>query len=141
MSGLEVLAAVQTVIALSSRIYSFFSPVNDAPGEVRQMCTQLQLLQKLFPEVGRSSSNLANASRLSLDIIFVCLKGCESEFNTLWLAVEPFRAEEGLVWKEILKKAASSVRWILKTEEFEKLTGNLEKTKQTLALAMLVAGM
>ena len=141
MSGLEVLAAVQTVIALSSRIYSFFSPVNDAPGEVRQMCTQLQLLQKLFSEVGRSSSNLANASRLSLDIIFVCLTGCESEFNTLWLAVEPLRTDRGLVWKETLKKAASSVRWILKTEEFEKLTGNLERTKQTLALAMFVAGM
>lgn len=140
-NSLEILGAVETVLGLGSRIYKFFSDVKDAPEEVRQMCAQLQLLQKLFPEIARSTSELVHGMPLSLEIIFACLKGCETEFNTLWLAVEPLRTEPGIIWSDVLNKIAASVRWVVKTEEFEKFTKNLEMAKQTLALAMLLAGM
>ncbi|QYS97210.1 hypothetical protein H0G86_004442 [Trichoderma simmonsii] len=140
-NSLEILGAVETVLGLGSRIYKFFSDVKDAPEEVRQMCAQLQLLQKLFPEIARSTSELVHAMPLSLEIIFACLKGCETEFNTLWLAVEPLRTEPGIIWSDVLNKIAVSVKWVVKTEEFEKFTRNLETAKQTLALAMLLAGM
>lgn len=140
-NSLEILGAVETVLGLGSRIYKFFSDVKDAPEEVRQMCAQLQLLQKLFPEIARSTSELVYAMPLSLEIIFACLKGCETEFNTLWLAVEPLRTEPGIIWSDVLNKIAASVKWVVKTEEFEKFTKNLETAKQTLALAMLLAGM
>ncbi|KAF3073666.1 hypothetical protein CFAM422_003935 [Trichoderma lentiforme] len=140
-NSLEILGAVEIVLGLGSRIYKFFSDVKDAPEEVRQMCAQLQLLQKLFPEIARSTSELVYAMPLSLEIIFACLKGCETEFNTLWLAVEPLRTEPGIIWSDVLNKISASVKWVVKTEEFEKFTKNLETAKQTLALAMLLAGM
>ncbi|KAL6837653.1 hypothetical protein V8C40DRAFT_230515 [Trichoderma camerunense] len=138
-NSIEILGAVNTVLGLGSRLYNFFSDVKDAPEEVRQMCAQLQLLQKLLPEIGKSASDLAHATHL--EFILVCLKGCETEFNTLWLAVEPLRMEPGIIWRDVLNRIAASVKWVVKTEELEKLTKNLETAKETLALAMLLAGM
>ncbi|KAL7961993.1 hypothetical protein V8C34DRAFT_311535 [Trichoderma compactum] len=62
-------------------------------------------------------------------------------FQTLWLAVEPLRREPGITWRDALNKFAASVKWVVKTEELEKLSKNLETAKQTLVLAMLLAGL
>ncbi|EHK25331.1 uncharacterized protein TRIVIDRAFT_219103 [Trichoderma virens Gv29-8] len=140
-SRIEILDTTEVVVGLGSRIYSFFSSIEDAPEEVRQMCAQLQLLQKLFPEIGRSTSDLIQTTIPIPDVILACLKACESDFKTMWLAVEPLRTNPGIKWKDALRKAVTSAKWVLKSEEFEKLTRHLETVKQTLALAMLLAGM
>ncbi|KAM6476270.1 hypothetical protein HDV62DRAFT_252403 [Trichoderma sp. SZMC 28011] len=104
------------------------------------MCAQLQLLKKLLPEIERSVSDQVHAMPLNLEIILVCLKGCETDFNTLWLAVEPLRTERGIIWRDVLNKIAASIKWVVKTEEFGKFTRSLERAKQTLTLALLLAG-
>ncbi|KFA79374.1 hypothetical protein S40288_10816 [Stachybotrys chartarum IBT 40288] len=124
-SPFDILAAGDIVIGLGSRIYDFFSSVKDAPSEVRDMCTQLQLMQRLLPETGQSASDLARAGSFSLDILFVCSKGCKFEFNT----------------RDVLRKISTRVKWMLKNEEIEKFSKGLERAKQTLVLAMLLAGM
>lgn len=132
---------MNNVLGLGSRIYNFFSDVKDAPQEVRQMCEQLQSLQELLPEIERAAFDPVLAPPLSLGTILTCLKGCETDFNTLWLAVEPLRREPGITWRDALNKIAANVKWVVKTEELEKLSNNLETAKQTLVLAMLLAGM
>ncbi|KEY74988.1 hypothetical protein S7711_10447 [Stachybotrys chartarum IBT 7711] len=112
-SPFDILAAVDIVIGLGSRIYDFFSSVKDAPSEVRDMCTQLQLMQRLLPETGQSASDLARAGSFSLDILF----------------------------RDVLRKISTRVKWMLKNEEIEKFSKGLERAKQTLVLAMLLAGM
>ncbi|KAL6786213.1 hypothetical protein J3E68DRAFT_433066 [Trichoderma sp. SZMC 28012] len=139
-NSVEILDAVNNVLGLGNRIYNFFSDVKDAPEEVRQMCAQLQLLQKLLPEIERSVSDQVHAMPLNLEIILACLKACETDFNTLWLAVEPLRTERGIIWRDVLNKIAASIKWVVKTEEFEKFTRSLEMAKQTLTLALLLAG-
>ncbi|PKK48209.1 hypothetical protein CI102_9238, partial [Trichoderma harzianum] len=140
-NSIEIFGAVNNVLGLGSRIYNFFSDVKDAPEEVRQMCAQLQSLQKLLPEIERAAFDLVHAMPLSLETILTCLKGCETDFNTLCLAVEPLRTKRGIIWRDALNKIAASVKWVVKTEELEKFTKNLETAKQTLVLAMFLAGM
>ncbi|UKZ75376.1 hypothetical protein TrVFT333_003059 [Trichoderma virens FT-333] len=113
-SRIEILDTIEVVVGLGSRIYSFFSSIEDAPEE-----TTIPIP----------------------DVILACLKACESDFKTMWLAVEPLRTNPGIKWKDALRKAVTSAKWVLKSEEFEKLTRHLETVKQTLALAMLLAGM
>ncbi|KAK4084571.1 uncharacterized protein Triagg1_1051 [Trichoderma aggressivum f. europaeum] len=140
-NSIEILGAVNNVLGLGSRIYIFFSNVKDAPEEVRRMCEQLQSLQKLLPEIERAAFDLVHAMPLSLETILTCLEGCDTDFNTLWLAVEPLRTEPGITWRDALNRITASVKWVVKTEELEKFTKNLETAKQTLVLAMLLAGM
>ncbi|KFA69915.1 hypothetical protein S40285_10503 [Stachybotrys chlorohalonatus IBT 40285] len=58
-------------------------------------------------------------------------EGWEYEFNTIWLAVEPLRTERGIVWRDVLGKTTTSAKWVLKTEEIQKLSRSLERAKQT----------
>ncbi|KKP03129.1 hypothetical protein THAR02_04751 [Trichoderma harzianum] len=63
------------------------------------------------------------------------------DFNTLWLAVEQLRTEPAFTWRDVLNRIAANIKWVVKAEEFEKFTRNLETAKHTLILAMLLAGM
>ncbi|KAK9414280.1 hypothetical protein SUNI508_02379 [Seiridium unicorne] len=139
-TGIDVVSAIQTVGSMGYQLYQFFSSLKDAPEEIRNMCVELQLLQGLLPRIGQSVSALSSARSVNLDITFVCLRGCESEFKRVWAAVEPLCTNRGMTWGNFMAKLTKSLKLVLKREEIEKFTKSLERSKLSLVLSMMYAG-
>lgn len=147
-SPFEIIALAETITGVGHKIYRFFTNLKDAPQEIRELCAELQLLRTVLLRIGMASSR-ANALQSStsrnqifgMETVFACLRYCEVEFNTLWLAVSPLSSERGLNWNKIVEKARTSTCFLIKTDEIEKTTKRLDRLKQTLALSMSLSGM
>lgn len=142
VSPFEIISLVDIIIRLGNQICSFAAAVKDAPQEVLELCGELESLRAVVVDIGTSASELHETGLdLKLDGIFVCLKGCESEFNTIWLAVSSFQPERSLEWKHVLKKLSKSVSWASDSASTKKSIQRLERRKQSLVLAMLQSGL
>lgn len=145
-SPFEIIALAETIAGVGSKIYKFFSNLKDAPGEIRDLCDELELLRTVLVRIGITSGTALKTSTsshqpLGLDTIFACLKHCEAEFNTLWLAISPLRSDRGLEWSKVVEKTRKSVTWVVKSDEIEKASRRLEGLKQTLLLGISLSGM
>ncbi|KAF3767943.1 hypothetical protein M406DRAFT_70047 [Cryphonectria parasitica EP155] len=145
-SPFDIIALAETVVGVGSKIYKFFSSLRSAPQEVRDFCTELELLRSILLKIGMSASRIMGISPVTgsqmfgLETILVCLKGCEAEFKAIWTGVSALHTDRGIEWGRLAGKLTKSVSWVVKAGELEKATRRLDRTKQTLLLGMAFSG-
>ncbi|KAF2434557.1 hypothetical protein EJ08DRAFT_471045 [Tothia fuscella] len=142
----EIVGLADIVLRLGSKIYKFFKALKDAPQEIRDLCVEIESLQFILTDIESSAPGLdraisRNANNFAPESMFICLKGCQAEFNTIWISISSMHPEKGLECGKLKGKLLKSVAWVLDADGIEKAIWRLERQKQTLALGMLQSGL
>ena len=135
---LAIIGLVDTAIRLGCDIYNFFSDLKDAANEIHGYVKELGVFNLVLKEVGNyvtafTVSSFVTEDAITLEIVEITLKQCESEFRDIHDAIRTQRKGLSL---PILRKLGSSSCWVFDSGERDKSTQRLSRARAALEMAL-----
>ena len=137
MSGLEVfggiLASASIALQLADmavKLHSFWKSFKDCPREMRDLLSDLLLLQRVLKDI-HAEESLLSVPREALPTHEPLLK-CEAYFRELEALAHKLQAD---ISKGKVKRTWKSVKVVFQSEDLRRFKENLESMKVTLVLA------
>ena len=135
---LAIISLVDTAFGLGCDIYNFFSELKDAPKEIHRYIKELGVFNLVLKEIAKSVAVFAGSSfvtedALTLEIVEITLKQCESEFRDIHDAI---RTQKKALLLSVFRRLASSSCWVFDSDERDKSTQRLSRARAALELAL-----
>jgi hypothetical protein len=133
-----IIGLVDTAFGLGCNIYAFFSALKDAPKEINSFVEELGVCNSVLEEVRKyvkafAASSFATGDALTLEIVEITLKQCESEFRDIHDAI---KTQEEKLSLSTLRKLGSSASWVFDSDERDKSTQRLSRARAALEMAL-----
>lgn len=133
-----IISLVDVVFRWGSKIYDFFSALDNASAEIKSFVQELETFNAVLREVKEyinvfNTSTLAPPDDVNLDIVGVTLEQCNVEFRDIYDTIKDKNPHQ---YHSIFRKFKDSSSWVFDADERERSTQRLSRARETLALAM-----
>lgn len=135
-----IIGLADVACRLASTLYSFFAAVKNAPENVQNLVTELQLLQSVLADVQKYVTRLdSTPSGVQLDISNDCLhsvlRECQSKLEALRktsMSVQDYNGD--------VRRFSRRLKWVLDEKKIKQHLAMVTRLKVDLLTAILVAG-
>ena len=130
-SGASVIAVVSLAIQLADsvkQLCEFWSSVNGAPGHIRSIATELELLSSILANIALEAQRVGPDKSLS-----GVLRSCTDKVKILTVLTNDL--EPGFASRMLRLRKWTAFKAVIKREKVEKLQDGIERLKSSLLLA------
>ncbi|KAF2183731.1 hypothetical protein K469DRAFT_206914 [Zopfia rhizophila CBS 207.26] len=135
--GLAIAGVAATGAALSKALFGIYHSIRNAPRDVREIATQLELLRSVLNELKRAlrkSKNICSAE--AQDTIRGLLAQCTGVFNGIEELTAPLRPSDDD--PDAQPSFGKRLKWHFKKDDVKLLKGQLDSLKSTIHLMVSI---